>query len=82
MALWITPPMLWIKTLVFPLVVGLNGIGNALLRVLGVNRQAQNAEQYYTPEELQLDRPGERGAGAPSARNPGRCCRSCSSSAT
>ncbi len=54
MALWITPPMLWIKTIVFPLVVGLNGIGNALLRLLGVNRQAQNAEQYYTPEELQL----------------------------
>lgn len=54
MALWITPPMLWITTLVFPLVVGLNEIGNALLRLLGVNRQAQNVEQYYTPEELQL----------------------------
>jgi CBS domain containing-hemolysin-like protein len=54
MALWITPPMLWIKTLVYPLVVGLNGIGNMLLRALGVNRQAQNADQYYTPEELQL----------------------------
>ena len=25
-----------------------------VLRLLGVNRQAQNAEQYYTPEELQL----------------------------
>jgi CBS domain containing-hemolysin-like protein len=54
MALWITPPMLWTKTLVFPLVVGLNEVGNALLRLMGVNRQAQNAEQYYTPEELQL----------------------------
>jgi len=54
MALWITPPMLWITTLVYPLVVGLNGVGNAVLRLLGVNRQAQNAEQYYTPEELQL----------------------------
>jgi CBS domain containing-hemolysin-like protein len=54
MALWVTPPMLWIKTLVYPLVVGLNGIGNWLLGLLGVNRQAQNAEQYYTPEELQL----------------------------
>ena len=64
MALWITPPMLWIKTLVFPLVVGLNGIGNALLRLLGVNRQAQSAEQYYTPEELQLvvQESEERGA--------------------
>jgi magnesium and cobalt exporter, CNNM family len=54
LALWITPPILWIKTLVFPLVVGLNGIGNVVLRLLGVNRQVQNAEQYYTPEELQL----------------------------
>jgi CBS domain containing-hemolysin-like protein len=54
MALWITPPMLWIKTLVFPLIVALNGTGNAVLRVLGVNRGAQNAEQYYTPEELQM----------------------------
>jgi CBS domain containing-hemolysin-like protein len=64
MALWITPPMLWTKTLVFPLVVGLNGIGNILLRFLGVNRQAQSVEQYYTPEELQLvvQESEERGA--------------------
>jgi CBS domain containing-hemolysin-like protein len=54
MALWITPPMLWTKTLVFPLVVSLNTIGNVLLRLLGVNRQAPSTEQYYTPEELQL----------------------------
>jgi CBS domain containing-hemolysin-like protein len=54
MALWITPPMLWIKTLVFPLVVALNSIGNAVLKIFGVNRQVQNQEQYYTPEELQL----------------------------
>ncbi len=54
LACWITPPMLWIKTLVFPLVVALNGLGNVLLRTLGVNRQQQNSDQYYTPEELQL----------------------------
>src|SRR5689334_4544433 len=53
MALWITPPMLWIETILFPIVVTLNGIGNALLKVLGVNRRTQSAEQYYTPEELQ-----------------------------
>jgi CBS domain containing-hemolysin-like protein len=54
MVLWITPPMLWLKTVLFPLIVALNGIGNWLLKFLGVNRQAQTAEQYYTPEELQL----------------------------
>jgi CBS domain containing-hemolysin-like protein len=54
MALWITPVMLWTTTLVYPLVVGLNGIGNRVLKLFGVNRQVQSREQYYTPEELQL----------------------------
>lgn len=54
MVLWITPPMLWTKNVLFPFVVVLNGLGNVVLRMLGVNRQVQNADQYYTPEELQL----------------------------
>jgi CBS domain containing-hemolysin-like protein len=54
MALWITPPMLWMKNLLFPFIVALNGLGNLVLKAVGVNRQAQNAEHYYTPEELQL----------------------------
>jgi len=54
MALWITPPMLWIRNALFPFVVALNALGNVVLKMLGVNRQAQNADQYYTPEELQL----------------------------
>jgi CBS domain containing-hemolysin-like protein len=54
MALWITPPMQWLTTLVFPLIVVLNGMGNAVLRLVGVNRQTRNADQYYTPEELQM----------------------------
>lgn len=54
LALWITPPMLWIRNALFPFVLALNSIGNRLLKVLGVNRQAQNADQYYTAEELQL----------------------------
>jgi CBS domain containing-hemolysin-like protein len=53
-ALWITPPMLWTKTLVLPLVAGLNELGNQVLKLLGVNRQVQNADQYYTSEELQM----------------------------
>ena len=54
LARWITPPMLWTKNLLFPFVFALNELGNLLLKVFGVNRQMQNAEQYYTPEELQL----------------------------
>jgi CBS domain containing-hemolysin-like protein len=54
LVLWITPPMLWTKTIFFPFVVALNGLGNVVLRLIGVSRQAQNADQYYTPEELQL----------------------------
>jgi CBS domain containing-hemolysin-like protein len=64
LACWITTPMLWTKNLLFPFVVILNGLGNTLLKTIGVNRQAQSAEQYYTPEELQLivQESGELGA--------------------
>jgi CBS domain containing-hemolysin-like protein len=54
MALWVTPPMLWIRAIVFPLVVTLNGIGNGFLRLFGINRQERSVDQYYTAEELQL----------------------------
>ncbi|HXW06099.1 MAG TPA: hemolysin family protein [Vicinamibacterales bacterium] len=54
MVLWVTPPMLWTTALVYPLVVTLNGIGNWILKQVGINRQVQTAEQYYTAEELQL----------------------------
>ena len=54
LALWITPPMLWIRNSLFPFVLALNSIGNRVLKIVGVNRQAQNTDQYYTAEELQL----------------------------
>ena len=54
MALWITPPMLWTKNLLYPFVVGLNGLGNLTLRLMRVQRAVSHAEQYYTPEELAL----------------------------
>jgi CBS domain containing-hemolysin-like protein len=52
--LWITPPMLWTKALLYPIVVVLNGIGNAVLGLLGAGRQPATHERYYTPEELDL----------------------------
>lgn len=54
MALAITPVMLWIQTLLLPFVVTLNGLGNVVLKVLGINRQEHSPDQYYTSEELQL----------------------------
>jgi magnesium and cobalt exporter, CNNM family len=64
LARWVTPPMLWTKNVLYPFVVSLNGLGNLLLKAIGVNRQAHSAEQYYTPEELQLivQESGELGA--------------------
>lgn len=52
-ALWIMQPMRWIKLSVYPLVIGLNGLGNMILRVMGVERQFTMGH-YHTAEELQL----------------------------
>jgi CBS domain containing-hemolysin-like protein len=52
--LWITPPMIWTRNALYPFVIGLNALGNLILGVFGVDRREQNAEKYYTPEELQL----------------------------
>jgi CBS domain containing-hemolysin-like protein len=54
LALWLTPPMLWIQTAIYPFVWGLNGLGNAILKPFGITPQTHKADQYYTPEELQL----------------------------
>lgn len=53
-ALWLTPPMLWIQTLIYPFVVVLNGIANAILRPFGIQHDEHSTDHYYTPEELQL----------------------------
>ena len=53
-AMWVTPPMLWIQYAVFPLIVFLNGLGNGVLRLFGIDRQEGSKEHYHTPEELQF----------------------------
>jgi CBS domain containing-hemolysin-like protein len=53
-ARWITLPMLAMQTMLYPLVIGLNGIGNGILRLMGINRQAGPAEHFMSSEELQF----------------------------
>jgi CBS domain containing-hemolysin-like protein len=52
--LWITPMMLTIKAALYPFVVGLNAVGNGLLRLIGINRQEGPGDRLYSPEELAL----------------------------
>ncbi len=52
-SLWITRPMLWIKFVFYPFIVLLNGIGNTLLRLVGIDRTEAHS-QYHTSEELQF----------------------------
>jgi CBS domain containing-hemolysin-like protein len=48
----VAPLMRALQLIVFPLVVTLNGIGNGLLRLVGIRRSAAGTERYRTPEEL------------------------------
>ncbi len=53
-ALWLIRPVRWTYLLAYPLVLLLAGLGNGLLRLLGIRRQAVGHERYYTAEELQF----------------------------
>jgi CBS domain containing-hemolysin-like protein len=50
--LWITPVMLLIQTICYPLVLMLNALGNLLLRLIGIRRQQRSHDLLYSPEEL------------------------------
>jgi CBS domain containing-hemolysin-like protein len=51
-AVLVSPFMRAVWILFYPFVVTLNGIGNLILRVFGVERQRGSVEQYHTAEEL------------------------------
>jgi len=53
-AMRVTPVMLFIRRLMYPLVLGLNAIGNGLLRLAGIDRAKGSGEQYYSAEELEF----------------------------
>ena len=53
-AVWFAPIMEWIQTLLYPLVVTLNGIAMAVLKPFGIRADTHDDDQYYTAEELQL----------------------------
>lgn len=52
MVLWITPVMLWFRTLMYPVVIGLNAIGNGLLALIGIRRTA--GKHLATIQDLQF----------------------------
>jgi CBS domain containing-hemolysin-like protein len=52
MSLWITPPIMWVKTAFYPLIFSLNGLGNVILRIFGINRQ-EATHHGHTAEELE-----------------------------
>lgn len=62
--LLVTLPMIWTRTLCYPLVIGLNAVGNFVLRLMGIDRQTATHERYYTPEELHLVVQESQDAGA------------------
>ncbi len=50
--LWIAPVMRVIQLAVYPFVIALNGLGNGVLRLFGVNRAERGRDQFRTPEDI------------------------------
>ncbi len=50
--LWIAPAIRVVQFAVFPLVALLNGLGNFILRTLGVERRTVGADYFRTPEDI------------------------------
>jgi CBS domain containing-hemolysin-like protein len=59
--LWLTPAVVAVQIATYPVAAGLNGIGNALLRLIGIDRRFGGGN-LHTPEELSyLVREAEEG---------------------
>jgi CBS domain containing-hemolysin-like protein len=50
--LWVAPAVKLVQLVLYPIVLALNGIGNSLLRLVGVRREQESQEHYRHPEEL------------------------------
>jgi CBS domain containing-hemolysin-like protein len=70
-AMAIAVPMRVVEITLYPLVVALNGLGNGILRLMGVERSAVSEEQYRTADELSFI-VAESRAGGMLAREPAR----------
>ncbi len=49
----IARPMRWAEFILYPLILVLNGLGNLLLKAMGIGRQ-DHSGSYHTPEELEM----------------------------
>ena len=52
--LYVSPVIEALGFALYPVVVGLNAIGNGLLRLIGIRRREVDTERYHTSEELQF----------------------------
>ena len=59
--LWLTPIMLGVQRALYPVVAGLNGIGNSILRLLGIDRRLGSGHLYSSEELSYLVREAEQG---------------------
>ena len=53
-ALYVSPLIRALQHMILPLVVGLNGVGNRLLRLAGIERREVERERYHTAAELEF----------------------------
>ncbi len=53
-ALYVSPLIRGLQHAILPLVVGLNAVGNKLLRLAGIERREVDRERYHTAEELEF----------------------------